>query len=182
MTFYPDMFISKWHLIAAGAALIAWFALLVGGYDRRTVLRSGAGAAIILYILATIPIVALTYQEHSADNGMRGELDRRYQERIQSTTAPIGNMKDLIVAAGLFRDNDSYVIRVYAGNYNSSAAYNGKLTLWLYDRQGREIDVKTYEHIQLAPGEKKQIARSFTSAPFEGYRYAFIPQAAAAKK
>ncbi|MCY9590825.1 hypothetical protein [Paenibacillus chitinolyticus] len=154
MSLYADMFISKWHLITLGLILIAWIALIAGGYDKRTILRSGGGAVLLLYIVSTIPIATITHGAHKIDESMRSELDRHYQERMSKSEVR-EDIDRLAVAAGAFSDDDSYDIRVYAGNYSSAYTFRGSLTFTTYDAQGQVVHEKSYDNVIIAPGEKK---------------------------
>ncbi|MFE4571937.1 hypothetical protein [Paenibacillus chitinolyticus] len=172
MSLYADMFISKWHLITLGLILIAWIALIAGGYDKRTILRSGGGAVLLLYIVSTIPIAAITHGAHKIDESMRSELDRHYQERM-SKSEVWEDIDRLAVAAGAFSDDDSYDIRVYAGNYSSAYTFRGSLTFTTYDAQGQVVHEKSYDNVIIAPDEKKKLDNYYTSNTFVTYRYTF---------
>ncbi|MFS0840931.1 hypothetical protein [Paenibacillus sp. 1P03SA] len=172
MSLYADMFISKWHLITLALILIAWIALFAGGYDRRTILRSGGGAMLLLYIVSTIPIAAITHGAHKIDESMRLDLDRHYQERVNKSEVR-EDIDRLAVAAGAFEDDNTYDIRVYAGNYSSSYTFQGSLTVTTYDAQGRIVHEKSYDNVILVPGEKKKLDNYYTSSTFSTYRYTF---------
>ncbi|CAH0120205.1 hypothetical protein PAE9249_02719 [Paenibacillus sp. CECT 9249] len=175
MTFYPEMFLSKWHLITLALIAIAWIALIVGGYDRRVVLRSGFGAIIGLYIITTIPIAVITYQEKSIDKAMREQSDRHYEYKMQQLDGPVREIDRLTVATGSFRDDDLYEIRIYAGNYNDSYRFHGSLTVRTYDEQGQILDERMFDDLYIEPGEVKKIDSYYTSSQFETYRYQFTP-------
>lgn len=173
MSLYADMFISKWHLITLVLILIAWIALIAGGYDKRTILRSGGGAVLLLYIVSTIPIATITHGAHKIDESMRSELDLHYQDRVNKSEVR-EDIDRLAVAAGAFEDDgDTYDIRVYAGNYSSSYMFQGSLTFTTYDAQGKVVHEKSYDNVTLAPGEKKELDNYYTSSTFSTYRYTF---------
>ncbi|WP_019121624.1 hypothetical protein [Brevibacillus massiliensis] len=115
MTFYSEMFFSKWHLITAAMTVIAWIALIAGGYERRVVLRSGMGAMVFLYVVTTIPIATITYQEKSVDSWMRQQIVHHYEEKMKRLGGPASDIDRLAVSAGSFKSKDVYKIYIYAG-------------------------------------------------------------------
>lgn len=169
MNLYPDMFLSKWHLITLLLIVIAWFALWIGGYDRKTILRSGIGAVAVLYAITTIPIAVFTYQEHRIEEAMLAELNRVYSLESNAGT--------LVAAAGSFRDiQGRYSIRLYAANFSPSEPFEGTLTIWITDTKGREPDVRTYPTLTLQPGERKELdAYTTYTGALDSYRYQFVP-------
>jgi hypothetical protein len=82
----------------------------------------------------------------------------------------------LALAAGSFRDDKSFKIKLYAGNYNDSYRFTGTLIVTTYDEQDKELDRRTYEKVTVEPGEVKEIDTYYSSTSFERYRYEFIPQ------
>lgn len=166
-TITADMFFSKWHLITLVMIIIAFVSLIIGRYDKRTILRSGGGAILTLYIITTIPIATLTYQENTIQNQMLGALDRIHEE----------NGQELVAMHGSFRDDDSYDIRIFAGNYSSTETFHGTVTVTLFNEKKESIDVLTYEDVTLTPGEKKQIDQ-FTTYDDETdtFNFRFLPE------
>ncbi|MFS0723348.1 hypothetical protein [Paenibacillus sp. 1P07SE] len=55
----PAALVAPIQLITLGIIAIAWIALLVGRYDRRTIIKSGLGATVILYAVVGLPIAYL---------------------------------------------------------------------------------------------------------------------------
>lgn len=170
------MFFSKWHLITLVLIVIAWVALIAGGYERRVVLRSGFGAVVMLYIVTTIPIATITYNEKSMEMKMRAEVARHYEYKMEQLGDSVRDIDRLALAAGSFRDDKSFKIKLYAGNYNDSYRFTGTLIVTTYDEQDKELDRKTYEKVTVEPGEVKEIDTYYSSTSFEKYRYEFIPQ------
>jgi hypothetical protein len=170
------MFFSKWHLITAAMTVIAWIALIAGGYERRVVLRSGIGAMVFLYVVTTIPIATITYQEKSVDSWMRQQIVHHYEEKMKRLGGPASDIDRLAVSAGSFKSKDIYKIYIYAGNYNDSYRFDGRLVVRLYDGQGQELTESTFEDLHLEPGEVQKIDTFYSSTGFETYRYEFEPQ------
>ncbi|MFM1653265.1 hypothetical protein ACI7RC_14320 [Brevibacillus sp. B_LB10_24] len=176
MTFYSEMFFSKWHLITAVMMAIAWISLIAGGYERRVVLRSGMGAMVFLYVVTTIPIATITYQEKSIDTWMRQQIVHHYEEKMQRIGGSVSEIDRLAVAAGSFKSKDIYKIYIYAGNYNDSYRFDGRLVVRIYDKQGKELDESVFDGLHLEPGEVKKVDSFHLSSSFEIYRYEFEPQ------
>jgi len=170
------MFFSKWHLITLALIVVAWVALIAGGYERRVVLRSGFGAVVMLYVITTIPIATITYNEKLMETKMRTEVARHYEYKMEQLGDSVRDIDRLALAAGSFRDDDSFQIKFYAGNYNDSYRFAGTLIVTTYDEQDKELDRKTYENLSIEPGEIKEIDTYYSSTSFERYRYEFIPQ------
>lgn len=177
MTLYPEMFFSNWHWITVVLIAIAWIALLAGGYEKRVVLRSGIGAMVLLYVITTIPIATITYQEKSIDSWMRGQIVHHYEEKMQRIGGSAREIDRLAAAAGSFQTKDGdYKIYVYAGNYTDTSRFDGRLSVQIYDEQGQELDERTYEDVHLEPGEVQQIGIFYSSSGFKTYNYRFEPQ------
>ena len=176
MTLYTEMFVSKWHWITAFLIAVAWIALVAGGYDRRVILRSGAGAMVALYVITTIPIATITYQEKSIDSWMRGQVERHYEYKMGQLNGPPGKAERLAVAVGYVKDDDMYKNYIYVGNYNDSYRFYGRLIVRTYDEQGQALDEQTFEGLRIEPGEVKKIDTFYASSPFQTYRYDFMSQ------
>ncbi|WP_020617628.1 hypothetical protein [Paenibacillus daejeonensis] len=54
-----ETLVSPWQFITLGIILIAWIALIVGRYDRRTIIRSGIGATVLLYLIVGFPLAII---------------------------------------------------------------------------------------------------------------------------
>lgn len=172
MKLYPEMFISKWHLIALGMIVIAWIALWLGGYDRRMILKSGLGATLVLYIVATIPIAIITHDHISVKERMNAELDRHYAIRLEAG-GELSDIDKLAAVAVPFRDDDDYATYIYAGNYSESFSFNGMLKMVIYDEQGKLLHEETYEKVVLKPGERKKVDKFYSEGYAKGYQYKF---------
>ncbi|WP_054405343.1 hypothetical protein [Paenibacillus solani] len=172
MKLYPQMFISPWHLIVIVLALIAFIGLRIGGYDRKTVLRSTGLSTLAFYFFLTIPIGLITQDSLYKEETMLTHLDQNYEEK--KADGELRSIGDYItVHAGAYRRKDKADIEVYAGNYHESQTFQGNITLFLYDKNDDEVFTEMYENITLAPGEKKKLDSTFTSQPMETYRYRY---------
>lgn len=173
MTLYPEMFISKWHLLAVGLIIIAWIGLIIGKYDRRTLLRSGAGATLLLYIIVTIPIASITYDEINIENFMLDELDKNYS--LSRAGGP-SNPHILTAAIGAFPDGDTYDLRIYVGNYSPNTMFRGSVKLTLMDAANKVLKEYTYSDLVIEPGKKIRVEKSQLRDKVEHYNYNFYPE------
>ncbi|WP_054958066.1 hypothetical protein [Paenibacillus dakarensis] len=178
MKLYPEMFLSIWHLAVLIFVLIAFIAMVVGGYDKRTILRSTGGSLIIFYIIVTIPVALFTEQSLYQKDTMISGLDQRFEENKEmiSSTSALESYIKVHIGAFQAKDEDRSKVLVYAGNYHESESYSGSLYVVLVDHDGNEVFAKTYEEITLKPGEKKEIESTFTTQPMDTFRYNFKAQ------
>jgi len=163
-------------LITLALAIIAVASLIMGGYERRVVVRSGFGALIFLYVVTTIPIATITYHHKSMDAAMREQVVSHYELKMKQLGDSARAIDRLALAAGSFQDDDTYEIKFYAGNYNESYRFQGTLIVRTYDEQGKELDRNAYENLSIEPGEVKKIDSYYSASSFDTYRYEFIPQ------
>lgn len=172
MKLYPEMFLSPWHLIVVVLALIAFIGLIKGGYDRRTVLRSTGLSTLVFYFILTIPIGLITQESLYKEETMLTDLDQNFVDK--KAGSQLQSLKDYVVLhVGAYKNEDDADIVVYAGNYHESQAFNGHITLFVYDKNDEEVFTEMYRDITLAPGEKKKLDTSFTSQPMDTYRYRY---------
>lgn len=171
MNLQPDMFLSKWHLIAVVLTVIAWIGLIAGKYDRKTILRSGLSAAALFYVIVTLPVVILGSEDRSNEELLLEHLEDNY--RIMQANAP--HESDLVVvAAGTSRyKRDRYHLYIYAGNYSKDQPFKGTLTLDLLDSSGDVIDTYTLEDVELEPGEKKRLKKTTIWKDMDRYTFRF---------
>lgn len=175
MKLYPEMFISKWHFIALGMIGIAWIALWLGGYDRKTILKSGVGATIMLYIIASLPIALIVHDRETVKENMISRLDQHHTARMESQYGGGQNdMNQLAAVASSRRDDDGYVTYIFAGNYSESFSFSGSLNVSIYDEQGELLHEESYEKIALKPGEKVKIDQFYSQQNADRYQYKFI--------
>ncbi|WP_138494431.1 hypothetical protein [Paenibacillus pinistramenti] len=172
MNLVPEMFLSKWHLITLGMIIVAWIALGIGGYDRKTVLRSGLGATVLLYVITTAAIAPFVQYKDAVEKRMIAELDRQYAAR-QESGQELSGSDQLAAAAAAFREDTSYIMYIYAGNYSESEPFTGSLIMRIYDDSGKLLQEETYEKLTLKPGEKKKLDSLYSSKSGGKYEYQF---------
>ena len=172
MKLYPEMFFSVWHLAALILTLIAFIALIIGGYDRRTILKSTGSSLLIFYCIVTIPVGLITQENLHKEEKMLVALDQKY-EKAKSA----GSEEKVIVHVGAFADeDDDNALLVYAGNYHEAQSFTGSISVTVYDQNDEEVFTETYKDISLQPGEKRKIDSTFTSRPMDTYTYIFEAQ------
>ncbi|MVP01640.1 hypothetical protein [Paenibacillus lutrae] len=174
-----DMFASKWHLITLGLILLAFISLYIGGYDQRTILRSGGGAALLLYIITTIPIAVISYEIHDQERKTIAQMDLHYYERANDANRkgrPFEENNKLAAGTFAFWDDTSADIVIYAGNYSDSYTFRGKLLVTTLNKEGRKIHEKTYDNVVLNPNDKKKIDKVSSSQELDSYTYTFTPE------
>ena len=176
MKLYPEMFLSIWHLAVPILVLIALIAMLVGGYDKRTILKSTGSSLLIFYCIVTLPVGLITQQNMYREDTMTETLDLRYEERKESLSGITDPGSYIMVHVGAFKDDESTDVLVFAGNYHESESFTGTIHVKLFDKDGQEVFTETYESVTLQPGEKKKIDKTFTSQPMEKYQYEFNAQ------
>lgn len=175
MKLYPEMFLSPWHLIVLVMVLIAFIGLMMGGYDRKTVLRSTGISALVFYFILTIPIGLVTQESLYKEETMIQGLDQRYKDK--QSNDQLGEANDYVITyVGAYKNEDDADIVVYAGNYHESQTFNGHIKVYLYDHDDEEVFIKTYEGVTLKPGEKKKLESTFTSHPMNTYRFHYETQ------
>lgn len=176
MKLYPEMFFSIWHLAVPILVLIAFIALLVGGYDKRTILKSTGSSLLIFYCIVTLPVGLITQQNLYREDKMIETLDLRYEERKEALSGITDLGSYIMVHVGAFKDDESTDLLLYAGNYHESESFTGTVQVKLFDMDGQEVFTRIYESVTLQPGEKKKIDTTFTSQPMDKYQYEFNAQ------
>ncbi|GAB6927639.1 hypothetical protein JCM10914A_16220 [Paenibacillus sp. JCM 10914] len=170
MKLYPEMFISPWHLIVLVLVIIAFIGLIMGGYDRKTVLRCTGISAIVFYCLLTIPVGLVTQNYMYTEETMIQEMDRNFEERADLVVSP----DDYVIAhVGAYKRNEYANILVYVGNYHETESFSGQISVLLKDMDGNEVFTTTYDDVSLAPGQKIEVEKTSTSQPMETYSYNF---------
>ena len=171
MNLQPEMFFSRWHLIAVVLIVIAWIGLIVGKYERKTVIRSGLSAAVIFYAFITIPVIMFSSQDQKIEEQMLAHLE----DNVQLIQADYPNEPNIVAAAaGTSRyKRDRYDLYVYAGNYSSDKPFEGDLTLTLLDSSGDVLETIEIENIKLEPGEKKRVRKTIIYEDMDSYNYRF---------
>jgi len=175
MKLYPEMFVSPWHLIVVFFALIAGVGLMIGKYDRKTVLRSTGLSALVFYFIVTIPVGLITQDSLYKQETMQTKLDQRFEELKEKSS--LSSVQDhIIVYVGAYGGKEDTDILVYAGNYHSSETFTGDIKVTVYDMNEEEVFTETYEQVTLAPGEKKKLDSTYTSQPMNTYQYLYEAQ------
>lgn len=172
MTFYPELLATPFHGIAIALWIVAVIGMLAGGYDRKTVLKSSAGAALVLYGAASIFIYAVSYDSHHMEARMLESLDDLHTETTKDLNL-IRPVDHMVAKVGSFRDDDIYRITVYVGNYNEDVAFDGSLNVKMYDAQGSMLEEKTYKGLHLQPGEKKELDRMTMETEVDRFEFAY---------
>ena len=95
MNIYPELFLSPWHLIALSLTLIAFIALVVGGYERKTILRSSAMSFLFFYGISLLVTGSLTQEQKYIEEVMLERLDQRYEDTIKDVTLAPGERKQI---------------------------------------------------------------------------------------
>lgn len=168
MKLYPEMFISIWHLAVPLMTLIAFIAMLAGGYDRKTVLKSTGGAFLSFYIFVTVPVGLVTQQTMYQKEQMIAGLDQQHAQNEYIQGLEEARISGYTLA---FKDEDGdSTIHLYAGNYHESQPFTGTLTLSIYNENNEELYLKTYSDITLQPGEKKKIDIFHTTKRIDNYK------------
>lgn len=175
MKLYPEMFLSPWHLIVLLFVLIAWVGLMIGRYDRKTILRSTGLTALVFYFIVTIPVGLITQDSLYKQETMQAKLDQRFEEKKEKSS--LTSLQDhIMVHVGAYGGKDDTDILVYAGNYHSSETFTGYIKVTVYDMNEEEVFTETYESVTLAPGEKEKLDTTYTSQPMDTYQYEYEAQ------
>ncbi|CAM3415634.1 hypothetical protein [Marinicrinis lubricantis] len=173
MTLYPEMFISIWHVAVLILGVIAWIAMVAGGYERKTVFKSTAGAFIAFYVIVTIPVAVATYDLKYTEQQMFESLQEHYERKMVDYSDP-SELDKVVLSVGVFENRDGdYQMKVYAGNFSETLEFKGEVTVYFYDENDKKIKDETYEHISLKPGEKKEIDSFWGENQTGTYRYFF---------
>lgn len=168
MEVYLEMFLSKWHLIVILLTAIAFFSLIIGGYTKKTVIKTTLKSFLFFYVMATIIITATTYDMKRMESEMVNWMDETYKDNK-------GIVNDHLVAfVGSFDDGDGNItVKVYAGNYHHSKPFNGEVYVMIWDEVDEVINEKTYKGIVLEPGEKVEIDSYQTKVEPDKFNYYF---------
>ena len=168
MEFYPEMFLSKWHLIVILLTAIAFISLIIGGYAKKTIIITSLKSLVIFYVMATIIITFTTYDTKQMEINMINWLDETYEDNK-------GIPNDHLAAfVGSFDDGDgNLTVKVYAGNYHDSKPFNGTAHVLILDEEGEVIKEETYQNIELKPGEKIEMDFYKTKEKPDQFNYYF---------
>ncbi|PAV30576.1 hypothetical protein CIL05_05600 [Virgibacillus profundi] len=168
MEFYPEMFLSKWHLIVIFFTVIAFVSLLIGKYPKKVVVKSTFLAFIVFYIMATIPIAAITYDSEKREEYITAGLNDVYEHNK-------GLDNDhLVVFVGGFEDDDGdLTVKVFIKNFHQEKSFDGIVRVAILDENREVITEETYTDVSLKAGEQKEIDPYLTDDSFEQFQYIF---------
>jgi hypothetical protein len=170
MALYPEMFLSKWHLIVAFLTGIVLIGLIIGGYSKKTIISSTLKWLVAIYIVVTVPIALFTMDAKHMEEEMVAGLDEVYK----TNKGKVEN-DHLVAYVGSFEDDDGdFEVKVYGGNYDDSEEFSGNVTVLIYSGDGSLLKEETYEGITLKPGDRIELDDYFTTneAPAR-FQYAF---------
>lgn len=173
MKLYPEMFISPWHLIVVVLVIIAFTALVIGKYDKRTILKSTGISALVIYFCVTIPIGLIVHESSYKEEMMLDELNQEHASPVHKLNAESND--EVYITVGAFKDEESAHVLVYAGNY-SNTTFDGDLEVVVFDQEMNTVFSETYEGIHLKPGAQKEIDEIYTSQPMQTFRYSYTTQ------
>lgn len=166
MEFYSEMFLSVWHLLVLLLTLMAFLAMVLGGYSKKQIFKTTVQSFFVFYIVVSVFITYATYDEEMMKRDMYEQLDEIYEENRDG-----GN--DIIVHVGeLIDDNDSSTIKVYVGNFHDTDTFKGTIKVRVFDEEG-EKEIKTYEKVVLDPGEKAKIGSYYSPKSIDKYEYSY---------
>lgn len=162
MDLYPELFISKWTLIALIFTVLACIGLIISKYTKQQIIKTTIRVAIISYLVVTIPVGIITYQTNFHERDMIKELNRIHEEKGE----------DYILFVKYYTDSDSdeVDVRVYSGNYSEDETFKGSISVKIEDGDKKTIQDETYEDINLKPGEKLELD-SFSTEKTPGMFY-----------
>ncbi|MGM1045465.1 MAG: hypothetical protein ACQEXX_04900 [Bacillota bacterium] len=170
------MFFSVWHLAVPVLVLIALIALIAGGYDKRTILKSTGSSLLIFYCMVTLPVGLITQENMHRNETMIEKLDGQFEKRREHVDELTDVQPYIVVHVGAFSDGDDSELLVYAGNYHESQSFTGNVLLWVYDHDEEIVFTENYQNVTLQPGEKKELDSTFTSRNMETYTFEFEAQ------
>lgn len=170
MDLYPEMFISKWHLIVLFFTAVAFFAMVVGKYPKKTVAISTVSAFFIIYVIVTIPIAATVYNSEKQTEYVDAGLAEIYEQHKGNP-----NEELIVFVGGFYDDERDFTAKVYAKNFHDEAPFDGKVRVAIFDEDGDVMEDETYD-VTLEPGEKKEIDPFFDREEFAEFRFQFNPQ------
>ncbi|MFD2627285.1 hypothetical protein [Oceanobacillus kapialis] len=159
MEFYPEMFISKWHLVVVFLAGIVWIGLVIGGYGKKTVITSTLKWLVAFYIIVTVPVALSVMDAKHIEEEMITGLDETYASNKGSV------LQDHLAAyVSSFEDEDGdFEIVIYAGNYHAAQEFVGDVHIVIAAEDGSILREETYEEVSLEPGEKIELDSYYTT-------------------
>ncbi|GIP35734.1 FxLYD domain-containing protein [Paenibacillus sp. J2TS4] len=167
---FLSIFFTPWASIAIILTAVAVFSLLLGKYDRKTIVSSSIRAFLFLYLVIVFYNGVITYDNYAVDQHMNEILDKQY-EVVQQQKSKLTSSDKYVVALSRENDNDDHINHIFVGNYSDKQLVSGELTLMLYNENGDSIMNKKIEVTDLKPGEKRKLDRIITEEKAEKYRY-----------
>lgn len=165
MDLYPQLFISKWTLIAVVFTILAYIGLKIGKYNKDEIIKTTTKIAFISYLVVTILVGIITYEAHFHERDMVKELDRIHEEEGQ----------DLVLFVKYYEkpDNDEMNVRVYAGNYSKEESFKGDILVDMQREDRKTMKKENYKNIQLKTDEKVELASFYTKKKPGMFNYQF---------
>lgn len=158
MEFYPEMFLSKWHLLVVFIIVITIIGVKIGGYDKEIMKRYIWKSLIYSYIAVTVIVTFFTYDTKHMDSQMIAWMDDAHEEGKEEDPGLLELDKDLVAYVGSFGDEEEdKTVKVYAGNYRDDQSFHGSVTVFIFDDAGDVIKEESYEDITLEAGDKVEI-------------------------
>lgn len=170
LDFYPEMFISKWHLIVLFFTAVAFFAMVVGKYPRKTIWLSTISAFFIIYVVVTIPIAFGVYNSEKRTEYVEDSLMQIYEQHKGNP-----NEELVVFVGGFYDEDDDFTAKVYAKNFHERAEFHGKVRVAIFDEEGQVMEDEIYE-VSLDPGETKEVDPYLGNDEFERFRFEFAPE------
>lgn len=169
MVIYPEVFLSKWHLIVLFLTVIAFIGLRIGGYSTKTVMITTMKSFVTFYVAFTVIFTGITYDTKHMENQMTTWMDQTYEDNK-------GMANDHLAAfVGSFGDDADLTVKVYAGNYHQTKEFEGTVEVIVFDAEGEILKDETYEDITLDPGDKIEIDSYHSKENPDQFNYYFEP-------
>ncbi|MFD0868249.1 Uncharacterised protein [Chlamydia abortus] len=168
-----SIFITPWASIALVLTVVAAVSLILGKYDRKTILSGTLKAFLSFYAITVFVNGVIQYESFSAEQHMNEILDRQF-ETIQQQKSKLSTADQLVIAVSSGNDDGDYISEVYVGNYSQQHLASGKLNLMLYNKDGNKVISETIEVTDLKPGERRKLKRIYTDDKIEQFRYRWM--------
>ncbi|WP_430784508.1 hypothetical protein VBD025_08640 [Virgibacillus flavescens] len=164
-----EMFISKWHLITLFFTAVALFAMIIGKYPRKTVIKSTILTFLIIYVVFTVFIGFEMQETEERNNYVDEGLTSSHEQNMGKI-----NEELVVFVGGFYDDEDDFTSKVYAKNFHESAEFTGKVRVAIYNEEGNKLEDEVYD-VTLQPGEKIEVDPYLGNEEFGRYRYQFNP-------
>lgn len=165
---YSSLLLSPWTLIAVVLTVVAFLSLVLGKYDRKTVIRTTLLSFLVFYGLTVYGLYKLHYGEIFH---MQKVLDRQYDYIQNNQPGEIDQRTHYVIAISTSELKEGYSNRIYIGNYSSEPLIEGRLVLRLFDESGKPLAQDTVVVTDLPPGEKNHLVDIETGEAVANYQY-----------